>query len=369
MRLPETNYPRIVLVGLVVAVVLALGVAASSSGAAFGAYNAEWDGASDLEEIGTDAGTDVDIVRNMSAYDVEDPNETIAVVLSPDRPYTANESDQVRRFVEAGGTLVVAEDIGQYGNDLLASIGATARVDGGLIRDERNYYRAPALPETRNLSADDLTEGVDTLTLNYGTPVEPGNATTVVWTSGFAYVDRNRNGSLDDAETLQSYPVVTVESVDTGRVITVGDPSLLINAMVERPGNRAFVGNLLGSRDRALLDYSHTADIPPLQLALLVLRETPLLQILAGALGTGAVGLWVRGDTGRIRDRIATGATQVGLPGVGRLDTEGDGDQTPGLSRAERRAHLLERHPEWDEERVERVMQGVLHEETERSDR
>lgn len=364
----DVNYPRAVLAGLVVATALALGVVASTSGAAFGAYNSAWDGASDLREIGSETGATVEIGRNVSAYGVGDPNETVAVVLSPDRPYTPGEADRLRRFVEAGGTLLVAEDIGPHGNVLLAATGASARFDGGLLRDERNYYRAPALPEAGNVSEHRLTETVDALTLNYGTPILPGNATTLVRTSAFGYVDRNRNGTLDDAETLRSYPVATVESVGGGRVIAVGDPSLLINAMVEREGNRAFVANVLGTGDRVLLDYSHTADIPPLSLALLVLRESPLLQVLVGTLGIGTIGLWTRGELGRLRDHVRAGAGRLGLPGFGRHLEERNAERGPGLSRAERRAYLTGQHPEWDEERIERVIQGVLHTETERSE-
>lgn len=364
----EVNYPRAVLAGLVVALVLGVGVAASTSGAAFGAYNPEWDGASDLRAIGTDTGADVEVVRNVgndSAYGTADPNDTVAVVLSPDRPYTPAEADRIRSFVRRGGTLIVAEDVGPHGNDLLAATGATARVDGGLLRDERNNFRAPALPVATNVSEHNLTDGVESLTLNYGTAVEPGAATTLVGTSEFGYVDRNRNDELDESETLRSYPVAVVEPVGDGRVVTVGDPSLLINAMVERPGNRAFAANLLGAGDRVLLDYSHTADIPPLQLALLVLRETPLLQVLVGLLGVGAVGLWARGDTRRLRDRLGEVAARAGVPGFDRSLAGRDADRGPGLSRAELRAYLAERHPEWDDERIERVIAGVLHAEPE----
>ncbi|MFB6296227.1 MAG: DUF4350 domain-containing protein [Halobacteriales archaeon] len=356
----DVNYPRAVLAGLVVVVVLALGVAASTSGAAFGAYNPAWDGASDLRAVGTDAGAEVEIARNVSAYGATDPDDTVAVVLSPDRPYTLPEAARLRAFVEAGGTLLVAEDFGPHGNDLLAALGVTARFDGDPLRDERNYYRAPALPEAGVVSEHPLTEGVDALTLNHGTAVEPGDATVLVRTSEFSYVDRNRNGALDDAETLRSSPVVAVEPVGTGRVIAVGDPSLLINAMLERPGNRAFAENLLGSREAVLLDHSHTADIPPLRLALLVLRDAPFLQALVGALGIGAIGLWARGDAGRVRDRLGELAGRAGVPGFDRSLAGRDADRHPGLSRGELRAYLAERHPEWDDERVERVIRGVL---------
>ncbi|MFB6227414.1 MAG: DUF4350 domain-containing protein [Halobacteriales archaeon] len=367
----EVNYPRAVLVGLAIALVLGVVVAASTSGAAFGAYNPAWDGASDLREIGTDAGADVEIVRNVgndSAYAIGDPNDTIAVVLSPDQAYTPAEADRVRAFVEAGGTLLVAEDVGSRGNDLLAATGATARVDGGLLRDERNHFRAPALPVAGNVSEHNLTDGVEGLTLNYGTPVEPGAASTLVRTSEFGYVDRNGNEELDDAETLRSYPVVTVEPVGNGQVIAVGDPSLLINAMVEREGNRAFVENALGAHDRVLLDYSHTANIPPLRLALLVFRETPPLQALVGMLGVGGIALWVRGDTERLRDRLETIAARASVPGFDRTLARNDSERRPGLSRAELREYLAERHPEWDEDRIERVIRGVLHTEDEPTD-
>jgi hypothetical protein len=368
----DVNYPRLVLAGLLIAVVLGVGVAASTSGAAFGAYNAEWDGASDLRAIGTDAGADVEIVRNVTAYRDHEANETVAVILSPDRDYTQEEREQLGTFVREGGTLLVAEDFGTRGNDLLAGVGASARFDGGLLRDEREYYRAPALPEATNVSEQPLTDGVGSLALNYGTPVQPGEATVLVSTSEFGYVDRNRNGELDDAETLGSYPVATVESVGEGRVIAVGDPSLLINAMVERPGNRAFATNVLGSRETVLLDYSHTADIPPLSLLLLVLREEPLLQVLVGALGIGTVALWVRGDVARLRERGARAVVRLrGRPTASRARNQKRADEPvdPGLSEAELRDYLAERHPEWDDERVERVIRGVLYTETEPEER
>ena len=294
MSLGGLDYPQALLAVLVVATTLGLGVAAGTSSADFGAYNLGWDGASDLRSAADEAGADPTVVRETNEYGDATPNEAVAVVLSPDEAYGANDSTRLREFVEDGGTLVVAEDFGENGNALLAAVGADARVDGRPLRDERRYHRSPAFPVADNVSDTPLTADVGSLTPNHGSAVDPNGATVLATTSEYAYVDANRNGELDDAETMAPRPVATVESVGDGRVVTVGDPSLFINAMLERSGNRAFVGNLFGSAEAVLLDYSHAERLPPLAAALLAVRGSALLQVTLGTVGILAVIAWAR---------------------------------------------------------------------------
>ncbi|WP_435196335.1 DUF4350 domain-containing protein [Natronomonas sp. EA1] len=288
------EYPRVLLGALVCAVLVGVVVAGFTSGTAFGAYNPAWDGASELRAVAESEGAEPQILLNTSAYALTG-DDTVALVLSPETGYNESERARIRGFVRRGGTLVVAEDFGPHGSALLRSVGATARVNGTLLRDERTHYRAPELPlaepvdEPMNRSlVEPYTEGVDELTLNYGTAVEPGNATVVARASGFAYLDANANGQPDDAEPLRAYPVVTAESVGEGRVIVVSDPSLFINAMLDREGNRAFAGNVLAA-DRVLLDYSHAGSQPPFAALLLRVRANALLQAGVVALLVGAV--------------------------------------------------------------------------------
>jgi hypothetical protein len=358
------GYPRLLLYVLVVAVTVGVVVAASTSGAAFGAYNARWDGASELRETATAAGSEPTIVTNASHYDRVPAEGSVALVLSPDRPYDAADRERLGRFVENGGTLVVAEDVGRHGNPLLEAAGATARFDAALLRDERHNHRTSALPVARNVSEHALTTGVDRLTLNRGTVVEPGNATVLVRSSEFGFLDRNANGEIDGDESLASRPVATVERVGDGRVVAVSDPSLFINAMLERRDNRRFTRNLFGSGERVLLDYSHTADVPPLALALLVVRETAWLQAALGVAGLAAIALWSTGAArgalglvgGGVAGRIAGRRGSRGEPWVEEPRT--DAARTDDLV-----AHVRRRHPEWDEDRVERVVAAVREEE------
>lgn len=365
--------PRAVLAALTVAVVLAVVVAASTTSAAFGVYNAAWDGAAGLDDVAGEAGVDARVVLDADAYptDPATANGTVAVVLAPESAYAPAEVDRLDRFVAAGGTLVVAEDFGAGGNDLLAALGTATRFDGRLVRDEREPYRSPAMPLATGVADAPLTRGVDRLTLNHGTVLRvpngsatggrtdagTGNASddatapvrVLVRTSPYAYLDGDRDGELDDDESLAARPVVAVERVGDGRVVAVSDPSLFINAMLERPGNRQFVRNLAAdapvtdngtgtgtgtgsgaatgatsdegpARDgvvtasptptptstageRVLLDYSHAGGQPPLAVALLVVRDAPLLQALLGGAGIGAVIAWAGRGALRARAR------------------------------------------------------------------
>lgn len=343
----DVSYPHALLIVLGIVLGVALLFAASTSSAAFGAYNPAWDGASDLRGAADTVGSDSEIVLNTSRYETVEANESAALVLSPDRPYTEREADRLRRFVEAGGTLVVAEDFGNRSNALLQNVGADARFDGVPVRDERYNYRSPAMPVARNVSGYPLLTGVDALTLNYGTTVNPGKATVIVGTSEFAYRDTNHNGELDDDETLGTYPVATVEEIGEGRVIVVSDPSLFINAMLDRPGNQQFVWNLLGAHQLTLLDYSHAERLPPLSLALVIIRKTPLLQVLFGLLGLAAVSAWGQGLFDSVRTHLSDHRERS------RQDED-------AINQEALTAYLHRQHPQWNEERARRVTKGVI---------
>lgn len=345
-RRPRVDYPRAVLGALLLATLLGLVVAASTSTVAFGLYNAAWDGASDLRTIAEAAGADPLIVQNTSAYRTVEPNGTVAVILAPDRRYDTDEATGVRRFVEAGGTLLVAEDYGPHANRLLAAVGARARVDGRPLRDERSYYRSPALPVADDVANHTLAAGVNRITLNHGTAVQPNGATVLVATSGYAYLDGNRNGALDDDETLGRYPVTTVEAVGDGRVVVLGDPSALINVMLDRPGNRAFAARLFDRHDRVLLDYSHTSRIPPLAAAMLVVRRSVAVQLGLGLLAVAVLVVAERRPGWIERARARTGRVEPAARSL--VDPE---DVIRSLQR---------RHPDWDRDRVRRVVTDVI---------
>ena len=348
MQWPDLDYPQIVLVVLTVVLVVGLVVAASTSSVAFGSYNSAWDGASELRTEAESIGVESEIVRNTSRYGTVSPNNTLAVILSPQTSYGPAETDRIRSFVRNGGTVLVAEDFGNHSNNLLARIGAQARIDGRLVRDERYHYQSPTLPVARNVSNETLVATTGQLTLNRGTPVRPRGADVLVSTSEYAALDTDRDGTLDDDEPVGTYPVATTESVGEGRVITVGDPSAFINTMLDRRGNQAFIRTLFGTHERVLLDYSHTSALPPLSVALLIVRDSSLLQILFGAGLLAAVGLWTR------RPNVVRRVRQ-------RLDR--DTPRAPAVAAADADAlasFIHKQHPDWDDERVERVIQGIM---------
>lgn len=361
MRSPtEWDLPQWLFVGLSVVLAIGILIGLSTTGVAFGIYNPSWDGAAELTGVAEASGTESQVILNTTAYERVQPNQTAIVVLSPGEGYTSTERTRVREFVRDGGTLIVAEDFGPVGNQLLAAVGATARFDGRVVRDERHYGQTPALPVATNVS-DSLTQaGVTQLTLNYATVLAPptsNNSSVLVRTSEFAYLDRDRDGELDDNETLERRPVVVRESVGNGTVISISDPSLFINAMLEAPDNRAFATALFRDHTRVILDYSGYRNQPPLSVALLHLRQSPLLQAIAVL--SGAMIMFAVSRRRQIHQ---------GLPSWLRPSQESE----PPVSRSDPesiRRFVSRQHPDWDRERIDRVIAGILrHEDGENRD-
>ncbi|ADE04395.1 DUF4350 domain-containing protein [Haloferax volcanii] len=292
----EVGYPHLLVAALLVAMLVGVGVGAGTSSSTYGAFNAAWDGGSGVRGVAADAGAETEVVYNTTEYDAVDPAPagSVAFVISPERGYTDAEAARIEAFVRAGGTVVVADDFRPHGNDLLARLGASARIDRTPLRDDRHQYKSGALPVATRVAADPLTRNVTQLSLNHPATVTANESTVLVRSSNFSYLDRDDDGELDDDETLQSHPVVTRERLGAGDVVVVSDPSVFINAMLDRPDNRAFATALVSDRATVVLDFSHAEERPPLQVALRALRDSGALQLLFGVVAAGAVALVAR---------------------------------------------------------------------------
>lgn len=340
-----------------VVVVVALVVAASTSSVAFSPYNGNWEGGSRLQAAAGDAGADTDVIVDTDEYRTLSPAGTLSVVLSPQRPYTRAETGAVEQFVRDGGTLLVAEDFGRHTNPLLAGIGARSRIDGRLLVDEKSYYNSPTLPVTRPDTSVALLDGVDSFTMNHGTVIVPNGAQPLIESSELATL--RSDGGAVVSDTIGPYPLVTVEPLGRGTVIVVSDSSALINVMLDRPGNAAFVDNLFSRHAVVVLDYSHSGNVPPLSQAREVLESTPLLRavvVVVGILAVGLVTAWLSR-----RDRAPSpgpSPRRVHVTGTRKTGA----NPTPSSTRLDENAlvaHLRSRHPEWSHSRTRHVARAI----------
>jgi len=337
------SVPQVILVGLAVAIGVTVLFGGLTSATAFGTYNSGWDGVSELRAVASNADSETMVVRNTTAYDTVQAESAVSFVLSPDSRYSDAEATRVEWFVRRGGTLVVAEDVGTHSDPLLERIGADARFAAARLRDERNQANSPTMPIARNSTGNGYAAGVDALALNHGTAVKPGNATVLVNSSSYAYLDGNGNDRLDASETLRQYPVVTRERHGEGEVIAVGDPSLFINTMLDRQDNRAFASNLVSTHRVSLFDVSHLSTLPPLVAAQFALRDSPGLQI---GLGLAlVVAVTYAGLVPRLRERVRS---------RGRMDDAFEPVDDESVA-----AWIRAQRPEWDRERARRVSEEI----------
>lgn len=343
--------PWILLVVLVVVATVTIGYAAATSTVAFGPYTTTWEGTSDLRSMGDADDRELVVARNTSAYGTVESNTSVAFVFSPDERYGATDADRLAQFVEDGGTLVMAEAAGPHGNPLLEAVGAETRVDGDPLRDETHYDASPDFPETAATGAHFYVNDVETVVINHGSALElpEKDATRLLESSPYGYLDQNRDGELSDDEELARYPVGAVEDVGDGQVVILSDPSMFINVMLDRGDNRVFLSNLLEPHETVVFDISHGEALPPLALALLVFRESLFLQLTVA--GVGVAGIWGIFHTRlphRLRDRWEDR----------QQAPQGPGFETDTLTEA-----VMTAHPQWDRDRAERVIETIQEDE------
>ena len=223
LRGPETTYlVRTPLHAVRTAIVclgfLGLWHSSAQADGDFEPQNHEWNGLSELVAICRGASISVQTPASLDLGTLS-PDDAVLLVY----PRSEISVEGLSEFLKAGGRVAVADDFGTASSLLRAyQIRRTAPSDRDALRLRGNN----ALLVARAQSPHPLTEGVGALVSNHPAALHHADLTPLF--------------TLSDNDAL-----VLAGAVGDGRFVAIGDPSTLINNMLEFRGNRRFAENLV----------------------------------------------------------------------------------------------------------------------------
>jgi len=202
---------------------------------------------------------------------VPSPDQTISrrdgslLIEIPYQPYSDEELVRITDFVKEGGTLLVMDDYG-YGNQLLRALRLDMEFYGQPLLDPYICYRNQWLPLVTDLAPEIEEAGIEQLTLNHATALRFGGPYEVLArSSDTAYLDENGNEVWDEGETRGALVVAAKATVGRGSVTAISDPTILINSMVGRGDNAAFLRQIIqqaGESPQIVIDTSNLPKAP-----------------------------------------------------------------------------------------------------------
>ena len=247
----------------------------------FSIYNAGWNGCSQvavktynagkfLPTFSYDQTTMTPVQQSFTNYELDSMNSTI-LIIGPQTPFTSDEASYIKKFLNDGGLLFLADDFGTA-NTLLEQVNASSRFSHKLMLDlsfEKNASFVAIF--TIHNQSHPLTENISGFLLNYPSSLYTAKNTTVLASSSeMSWLDTNENGKEDSEEPHGPFAVYAVEPYGKGEIVLFSGPSLLINSMKDQLDNQEFRNNLLQylfqGRDTVIIDESHRDVAVPFQI-------------------------------------------------------------------------------------------------------
>ena len=188
------------------------------------------------------------------------PANTVLIVV-PYAEFTSAELDQINSYVSEGGTLILMDDYG-HGNEVLASLDVDYRFDPTPLLDPMIYHKNEKFPKITNMKASALTHEVETLVFDHAVRlIDVPDTEVAARSSTFSFMDLDGDTMYDqNLEAQDSSVVVANTLMGEGRIISISDPSIIINAMLDMEDNYTIMANavhLSTANSKIYLDQSH----------------------------------------------------------------------------------------------------------------
>ena len=239
--------------------ILPIAVPVIKTSAEFSMFNTRWDGCSDFAKDLAERGEIVPLLYPYTSVKLGNL-KGVLIVIGPDVDFSPLEAKEVKRFLESGGTLFIADDFGT-GNSLLEKLGVKARFSEKPLKDIF-YSKRAEFPVVVRIYDPKLAFGVKKITLNIPSAITGPKG--VIASSMVSMVGKS----------MKSYPIMSEIKYGKGRIVMLSDPSVLINDMFGE--NRQFIDNLIGyfGANTFYFDEAHHSDFNPYSVITVYIHRT-----------------------------------------------------------------------------------------------
>ncbi|ASJ03598.1 hypothetical protein A3L09_10180 [Thermococcus profundus] len=251
-------YVILAIIGIFLAV-MPITVPIFKSNASYSVLNTGPSGTSSFGYLLYKTGSVQPILVPYDSFSLGSVNGTL-VVIGPSLDFSGPEVSQLKRFLEKGGTLVLADD-SKVGNRLLSALKLPERFSKDEVISV-TYSGNSQYPVTREITGQALTSGANEVVLH--NPHAILNARNpLLYTS---------NASLLNGK-YGAFPIIDEVPYKKGRIVLISDPDIFTNALFQK--NAPFLQNLilhLPGRN-FYIDEAHHGDLNVYSSGSVVLRR------------------------------------------------------------------------------------------------
>lgn len=267
----------------------------------FSTYNPDWNGGVHIRKLLSENHQVIAMPVRSDLASFE-PNRTVLVILGPRGNFSEKDIYTIRKFVEAGGLLVLADDFGS-GNELLNRLTTSVSFSNMLLQDDVSFWKNSTFPVAATSIGD-----VSNITMNYPTSlvITDKSVKVLASTSRFGMLSKNES----ERGQSGSYPVMAHFPYGKGEIVAIADPSIFINSMLPMEDNKRLLEELVENRTIVIFDES--GRMPPVSSFNYLMKTNSYIQYLFAGFVISLAFLYLKRDKISLFRRRKTGNQAYG---------------------------------------------------------
>jgi hypothetical protein len=336
-----------------------------SSNADFSIYNTSWNGCSNIGKEAYSTGSflpSIDVSSSSEEMIVHssfvelredlDPDDSSIMIIGPELEFTGDEIRFLHDYMFYGGILFLADDFGS-GDQLLGSLETDTRISQKTMID-LSFMKQPVFSLTSDIRPHNITDGVNTILMNYPSTISGDNSSiTLINSSEASWLDEKRDDERSIDEEMGPFSILTMEDYGEGKLIVLSDPSLLINNMRDEFDNSRLISNIISyisnGRSSLVIDESHRDLTNPVQVSNIFVGNLNLGSKIS--IITGFILFFIL---------ISTPYPKRIWKALERLLNKLLSEEEKGKTTLEENLKVVfQKHPEWDKDLMNRLIDDI----------
>ena len=266
---------KLIVGSLLCVCLLIAGIHLTTNDIEFSRDNAGWNGTSaffsHLDRYSTEMIADISLLAGRE--------NTTLLIIAPSGSYDSAEVRIIREYLQAGNTLILADESGT-GEELLKGLESRITIGSHPLASIDRAFNDSLIIVASPVAMHPLTMQVQSLVLDKATFLTGGEP--LIQSGVMSWIDQNGDSRISSDESFGRQSVLSREQFGEGEIIVLSDASIFINAMDisdSEWNNQQFLSNIV--RYRPLLveqNHSRTAETGIIAKMATIIRSDPFFK-------------------------------------------------------------------------------------------